>query len=217
MQCGEDIVLNLGEEISFAELYTQPYLGTDFQLVYPGFFDNCFLSFLHWMVYERYASYKNVIKYFVSLDIHDLLIREQKVKDKRLKIKDKKQTLIILPDNWTRANMIVGDSVFGQDSERSQHHDGEVLQLFSTDTQNRKDTHRRTIKKGLASVVIATHSEVFQPFSALKKILFVDPHKRYYHNQQDPRYSLATVVQKMAEIYGAELQEYKFQRTLNAK
>ncbi|MDR3168507.1 MAG: hypothetical protein LBU27_01775 [Candidatus Peribacteria bacterium] len=90
----------------------------------------------------------------------------------------------------------------------------DVLQLFSTDTQNRKDVNWRTIKKGLASTVIATQSEVFQPFSALKKIVFVDSHKRYYHNQQDPRYSLTTIVEKMAERYGAELQDCRFQRTL---
>jgi hypothetical protein len=48
----------------------------------------------------------------------------------------------------------------------------------------------------------------------LKKILFVDPHKWYYNNQQDPRYSLSTVVQKMGEIYGAEVEEIKNMRTL---
>jgi primosomal protein N' len=46
---------------------------------------------------------------------------------------------------------------------------------------------------------------VFQPYACLKKIVVFDPHKWYYHNQQDPRYALATVVRKMGEIYGAEV------------
>jgi hypothetical protein len=62
--------------------------------------------------------------------------------------------------------------------------------------------------------IIATQSEVFQPYTNLKKILFVDSHKWYYNNQQDPRYSLSIVVKKMWEIYGAEIEEIAFQKSL---
>jgi primosomal protein N' len=143
------------------------------------------------------------MKYFVSPDLQDLLFREKKALDARKKLLDlvKGQTLIIFPDNWTRYHML--DGVVGVDRSPS------CLQLFSTDTQNRKDLNWRTIKKGGASMIVATHSEVFQPFIALKKIILVDSHKWYYHNQQDPRYSLSTVVKKMAEIYGAEVIEVK--------
>ncbi|MDR0369372.1 MAG: hypothetical protein LBH96_02285 [Candidatus Peribacteria bacterium] len=83
------------------------------------------------------------------------------------------------------------------------------LHLFSTDTQHRKDINWWTIKKGFAQTLVVTQSEVFQPFKMLEKIVFVDPQKWYYNNQQDPRYSLKTVVQKLAEIYGAEVEEIK--------
>jgi primosomal protein N' len=90
----------------------------------------------------------------------------------------------------------------------------ETINLISTDTQNRKDLNWRKIKKSTGGTIIATQSEVFQPFKNLKEILFVDPHKRYYNNQQDPRYSLPTVVQKMGEIYGVKVTEIKYKETL---
>ncbi|MDR0651047.1 MAG: hypothetical protein LBG59_06750 [Candidatus Peribacteria bacterium] len=57
--------------------------------------------------------------------------------------------------------------------------------------------------------IVATHSEVFQPYKHLKKIFLIDPHKWYYHNQQDPRYSLVSVVQRMGEEYGAEVKKIR--------
>jgi primosomal protein N' len=141
------------------------------------------------------------MKYFVSLDIHDVLLREQKAQVKK---KAEQQTLIIFPDNRSRYNML---------SEAQLNH-SEVINLVSTDTQNRKDIHRRNIKKGAGGAIIATQSEVFQPFCNLKKILFVDPHKWYYNNQQDPRYSLTTVVQQMSEIYGAPVEKIQNERSL---
>jgi primosomal protein N' len=150
------------------------------------------------MVYEWYSTYKNVMKYFVSMEIQDLLLREAKVKGSG----KGEQTLIIFPDNWTRYAMLDGKI-----AEKS-------LQLYSTDTQNRKDINWWAVKKGQAHTVVATQSEVFQPFKALKKIIFIDSQKWYYHNQQDPRYSLSTVVKKMAELYEAEVEEVKNERRL---
>jgi hypothetical protein len=48
---------------------------------------------------------------------------------------------------------------------------------------------------------------VFQPYACLKKIFLFDPQKWYYHNQQDPRYSLPTVIHQMGKLYGAEVVE----------
>jgi hypothetical protein len=67
------------------------------------------------MVYERYSPYKSVIKYFVSLDIQDLLIREQKAKSK----KGESQTLIIFPDNRSRYNMLADDLLVQEKSSSS--------------------------------------------------------------------------------------------------
>ena len=81
-----------------------------------------------------------------------------------------------------------------------------VVTLLSSKTQNQKDVHRWEIKKWTKSVIICTYAEIFQDFHDLKKIIFVDPHKRYYANQQDPRYKVGDVLDRMKVLYGAELE-----------
>lgn len=78
--------------------------------------------------------------------------------------------------------------------------------LLSTNTQNQKDKSWRNIKQWNTKVIFATHFEIYQDYADLKKIIIFFPHKRYYANQQDPRYKTLAVVQKMREIYDCDLQ-----------
>ena len=150
------------------------------------------------MVYKRYSTYNNVLKYFVSFEIPQLLAYESKVKwnNKKLNIdkisitlNESKQNLVIIPDNRSRENQLSG--FFSKDF---------ITHLYSTDTQNRKNQHWREIKKSNVWIIVATQSEVFQPFNNLWTITLVDWYKRYYHNQQDPRYNISEVVKKMQEL-----------------
>ena len=97
------------------------------------------------MVYQWYSTYNNVLKSFISFEIPQLLAHESKIKpqNKSLNISnisipqtEKKQNLVIIPDNWSRENQL--SDFF---SEKF------VMNLYSTDTQNRKDQHRWEIKK----------------------------------------------------------------------
>lgn len=81
-----------------------------------------------------------------------------------------------------------------------------IAMLLSGDTEKQKDVHRWEIKKWIKSVILCTYAEIFQDFHNLKKIIFVDPHKRYYSSQQDPRYKVGDVLTKMGELYGAEVE-----------
>ena len=204
IQCGWDFLLNLWEEIAFPELIRTQFVPTaPFEVVYPKFFDQNFLSLLHRMVYQRYSTYNNVMKYFVSFEIPQLLARETKTKwqNKKLNLdkvsiplSESKQNLVIIPDNRSRENQL--SDFFSQDF---------VTHLYSTDTQNRKDQHRWEAKKSKTGIIVATQSEVFQPFSNLWTITFVDWYKRYYHNQQDPRYEISAVVEKMQDMWKCEV------------
>jgi hypothetical protein len=49
-------------------------------VVYTKFFDEKFIALAHRMVYQRYSTYNNVLKYFVSFEIPQLLAREAKAK-----------------------------------------------------------------------------------------------------------------------------------------
>ncbi|MDR2540789.1 MAG: hypothetical protein LBD11_03220 [Candidatus Peribacteria bacterium] len=79
LETQDDFLLNLGEEVAFPESYTYQFPEQSVKVLYPSFFDQHFLSFLHWMVYEWYSSYKNVIKYFVSMEMQELLLRESRL------------------------------------------------------------------------------------------------------------------------------------------
>ena len=204
IQCWSDFLLNLWEEVNFPELIKTQFTPTSpCEVIYKEFFDEKFLALLHWMVYQWYSTYNNVLKYFVSFEIPQLLARETKtsIKNKKLKIgnvsialNETKQNLIIVPDNRSRENQL--SDFFSQDW---------IIHLYSTDTQNRKDQNWREIKKSNTWIIVATQSEVFQPFSNLWAITFIDWYKRYYHNQQDPRYNISEVVKKMQELWDCDI------------
>ncbi|MBU0627006.1 hypothetical protein KKG31_06555 [Patescibacteria group bacterium] len=78
--------------------------------------------------------------------------------------------------------------------------------MHSKQTQNQKDKHRRSIKTGNTNVIFASPSEIFQDFKDLRKIIFIDPHKWYYANQQDPRFKVGAVLEEMGKIYSAGLE-----------
>jgi len=212
----DDIFLCLWNEISFAEQYTYVYdLYKDkiwFELLCDNFLTKKNISIVNRMVYERYSTYKSVLRYFVSFDI-DGLMNKWKIQKKKTKIQNNEifiinwnfeisdnildgQQLIIFPDLWTLFNT-VDESILNSKWN---------VFLNSNDTQNQKDKKRRMIKNWEIKNVFCTHWEMFQDRNDLKKIILIDPYKRYYENQQDPRYSVEKVVKKMWEVYLSQIE-----------
>ena len=219
----EDYYLSLGDEISFFEQYVYEIREPEskFQLIEKNLISKDTIQFINYMVYEWYCPYYNIMKYFLPQEIDKLI--ERKLAKKKVcaplwkglpdesgwgflqswvKISNEGglwldwQTLIVFPDLWTLINMT--DDEFRKKDR--------VDTLLSTNTQNQKDKSRRNIKLWNIKVIFATHSEIFQNYKDLKKIIIFYPHKRYYSNQQDPRYKTLAVVQKMKEIYNCDLQ-----------
>lgn len=230
----EDFYLSLSSEVSFSEQYVYS-LKSDIsktQIIEKKLLNKQTLKLLHRMVYQRYSTYKNVIKLFLPQEIEKLI-------DKKITKRNKKnnntsqnvlpqtpskgtasnykysfplegmllaelggvktenwQTLIVFPDLRTLINLTTSD--FREQSW--------VDTLLSTNTQNQKDKSRRNIKNGNTQVILATHSEIFQNYKDLQKIIIIRPHKRYYSNQQDPRYKTLQVVKKLSEIWDCELE-----------
>ena len=155
------------------------------------------------MVYYWYSNYKTVIKLFFEWEALSLLQRNGKINKKTKKaevsvgkqqiVAENSQILVVFPDLWTRENYLQADK--------------EALLLNSLDTLARKQTNRRKIKQSLSGVIIATGSEIFQDFKNLSDIFFVEPQKWYYASQQDPRYKVWTVLEKMSELRGAKISE----------
>lgn len=204
IQCWTDFLLNLWNEISFPELIRTQFSPKDTcEVAYPWFFKQNFLNLLHRMVYQWYSTYNNVLKSFISFEIPQLLANESKTKTQNksinvsnisIPLSEWKQNLIIIPDNRSRENQLSG--FFSENF---------VTNLYSTDTQNRKDQHRWEIKKSKTWIIVSTQSEIFQPFNNLWTIVFIDGYKRYYHNQQDPRYDVKEVVNKLKELRGCNV------------
>lgn len=205
IQQDQHFYLVLWEAVSFQELYTTVYRWTtNFQLVYPKLLKEPTLQLLHRMTYQWYSTYKNAIKLFLDSDISRLITKEEKkIWKKRIidfligeiKIQNKKwgQILLIFPDLWTITNTILPESV-------------DWLLLNSLATQSRKNTNRRKIKTWKEKLIFSTSAGIFQDFEQLEKIYLIEPDKRYYASQQDPRYKVWDVVNKMSQLYNAELE-----------
>jgi len=134
----------LGEEISFPELHHNLYPNTqDFMLVEQSLLSPWTMALLHRMVYQRYSTYKVVVKLFLDKDILSLLQkRPSKLSSKKQKSEiilgkrqistDSSQILVVTPDLWTLNNALLSSQ--------------NTLLLSSQDTQSKKNTNRRTIK-----------------------------------------------------------------------
>lgn len=211
---GEEYFLVLGDEIAFQELYhTIPTVSGKVQVVFSSLLSSQSLKLLHWMTYWRYSPYKNIVKYFLPKEIAQFLKRKPTLKNNKITQKSKKtnnqtkkdisknssekslaQSLFIFPDLRTLYNTIDQKSEILTEKK-------ENIILYSQATQNQKDRAWREIKTWKVKNIYCTHAEIFQDFCNLGKIVQVAPHKRYYANQQDPRYKTWEVVKKMKEIW----------------
>jgi len=194
---GQDMFLVLGEDVSFAELYSYEYrMITSPEIVYKSLLSQKTMSLLHRMTYTRYASYKSVVKYFLPQELNKFLDREPKKKSK--KPASASQELYIFPDLWTLYNSV----------PLSAQNNPQFLILSSQMSDKQLDLARRNIKKNLVSKVFCTHAQIFQDRGNLTKIYLHEPHKWYYANAQEPRYKTAIVVEEMRRVWGIKEQNY---------
>lgn len=212
---GNQYFLAIGKTLVFPEQYL--HLETiKAELIYKEFMTQPTLKLFHWMVETYYTTYKSVVRLFVTNDIQKLLEREEKLKaSKKIPARSRPQNLnagmtgrneVIIPEEW-QTLIVFPDlrTMFNSTSEQFRESEG-VAFLSATQTEKQKDVHRWEIKKGMKSVILCTYAEIFQDFYDLKKIIFVDPHKRYYANQQDPRYKVGEVIEEMKKLYSAEVE-----------
>ena len=209
---GWDIIQNkewyyflvLWEDISFPEVYNTVYSSDkNFTTIYKWLLSKESIKLIHRMVYERYTTYKNVIKFFLDSEIEKLLAKEIRPNKKKKSFNTKiwkyeikwdwnYQTLIVFPDIRSYKNIIWNEN-------------NEWIFLYSLDTQNIKNSNRWKIKTWNESLIYTTSSEIFQDFKNLKEIYFIEPQKRYYAAQQDPRYKVRIVLEKIAENYNSKI------------
>ncbi len=208
---GENFFLCLWDFIAFPELYLHKEPLVLWELVEKSFLAAKSIDLIHWMVYEWYSSYKSVIPLFLGNDLLSLLKYKKKWLENQtpplsyekaeLRIRESKenlgqaQQLFVFPDLWTMVQIL----------EKSWFDEKNYCVLHSATSYAYKQKTFWWIKSGKVSTLFSTHSQIFQDWKNLKRIEMIDPAKRYYKSQQDPRYSTADVVTKMADLYGVKL------------
>lgn len=206
---GDALFCVLGEEICFAEQYNTMYRPYQwFTLIEKAFFSSYQLALLHHIVQTYYTTYKAVMRLLLpGMDISALLSykKTNKKPQHQVAIFDEQarlftpwadsdgQQLILVPDLWT------ADNLFDQkliDSTTLRHSGLTQLQMTKI---------FRWTKQGQIGTLMTTFAGIFHDRKNLQRILFIQPHKRYYQHQQDPRYKVAAVINFIAEQTGAEL------------
>lgn len=189
------------------------------QTIIPWLLRSRSIDLLHWFVNEWYTTYKNALPLWLY-DIEDIIKRQAKKKNEKWKMqnvecksqkiifKNEKllvseeeiggQQLVVFPDLWTLHNEVGWD-------KNEIFHLPQVSFLHGKSTKKQKSDAFLGIRDWSIGTLFCTYSQIFQDWQNLQQIILIDQHKRYYKNQQDPRYYVPTVLEKMAKIWNTEL------------
>ena len=211
---GESIFLVVGKDICFAEQYRTVYKPYHtFTVVEKKFFSPLQLSILHHVVQTYYSTYKAVMRLFLPpMDIASLLTYKKSSKksvyidivfDEKQSLfvptntQKEGQQLILVPDLRTAHNLLHDDILSDATLRHSWLSALQMTKIF------------RWCKQGQVATLITTFGGIFHDRKNLKRIVFIQPHKRYYQHQQDPRYKVAEVMDFIANNTGAELVKWE--------
>jgi hypothetical protein len=207
---GDALFCVLGQEICFAEQYRTMYRPYQwFSLIEKSFFSSYQLALLHHIVQTYYTTYKAVMRLLLpGMDISALLTYKKTNKkpqcqsalfDEKQRVfvpstdKYDGQQLILVPDLRTADNLFDEKLI---DTSTLRHSGLTQLQMTKI---------FRWSKQGQISTLMTTFAGIFHDRKNLQRILFIQPHKRYYQHQQDPRYKVAEVIDFIAAQTGAEV------------
>ena len=214
--------LVLWENVAWKEQYKKQWqiswaVCLDEQVVVSWLLSEQSVSILHWFVNEWYTTYKNSFWLWLH-DIDDIVKRCPAIRAKKKKKIEHPlltfssqssslqelawgnevvhwQQLIVFPDVWS-----LTQSVSDQLQERNN-----VCVLHGKSTKKQKTQAFWWIKTWKITLLLCTYSQIFQDRHDLKHITLVDAHLWYYKHYQDPRYAVASVLERMAQEYDAKL------------
>ena len=208
----EDYILVLGEHIARPEKYDRRRTASPSQIevACASFMSEQTLTELHQFVEHRFTTYKKAVPLRMS-DIEDCIKRKKSKLVKKRKIEhlhitchgtecsrattpSKGQQLVIFPDIWTMFNLLSGKMV-----------DNKAVIIHSRATKKQLSDAYWKIKSWEITTVFATPSKVFRDRAELTSITLIQQHMRYYKNQQEPRYYIPSVIEKLAESTGAKV------------
>lgn len=200
--------LVLGEMVAFAEMYAYFFKGTPEEVLWLLLSDKE-VELIHYMAHTYFALYKNIVPLFVDDPLAVVLSSVSKKKlpvtqhiaikwSRFVQVEAQGQQIIVFPDLWTIQSMM---SQF-PDLDYAVWHHG-----LTTKQQNRIFD---ALTKGSLSILCCTHGGIFHRWAYLRSIIIVEPDMRYYHNYQEPRYSVPNLLLKSTEIYGATMESLRY-------
>ena len=192
----------LGESVAFMETYKHIFRGKADEVL-GLILSNKEIELIHYMASTYFALYKNIVSLFVDDPLAVFVgSKTKKIATSTHFIVDghnlstcvaSGQQLVVFPDLWTLNSTL---SEFG-DMDCSTWHHG-----LTTKQQTRLFD---AIAQGSSTVLCCTHGGIFRRWADLRSIILIEPNAWYYHNYQEPRYSVPDLLATMAEIYGAKI------------
>lgn len=194
--------LVLWETVAFSETYKHTFRGHPDEVLGLLLSDKE-ITLIHYMANTYFALYKNIVSLFVDDPLAVFVWSKiKKIPSSSHFLLDGHslsthvsvgQQLVVFPDLWTLTSTL---SAFG-DMDCSTWHHGlthkQQTRLFDA------------IAQGSSTVLCCTHGGIFRRWADLCSIVLVEPNAWYYHNYQEPRYSVPDLLIKMSEIYGATI------------
>lgn len=209
--------VTLGADISRKELYVN---DTMFFPIHNPEICTALLSpdsmtLVHRMVYYYCSTYKSVLWLFLP-NISIYLKQEQKKKTMTIKsrnslawpnavttssIIDPFQTIELVHHTIYTQSLVVFPDIL---SLSMRFQDQQYI-LWGTDNDTKIASYYYDLQHGYKNILITTSANICMDYKQLSQIICYFPDTRYYKYSQDPRIYIPEVLEKMAEIYGAEM------------
>ncbi len=199
----------LGEEVSRPELISARYSFTDPKIIVQ-LCQSFTIDMIHWMVYEWFSSYKDVIPLFFWSDIQ-LLLKHRLAKQwisEAARQQDSKSIVTTnsptrqLANSPIRQILHIFPSLFAltQFNHSQTHQPTNSLMLSWQTTVVQRAKHYRAIQSGQVQHIFATHSQIFRDWKNLQEVILHDEYSPFYAVHAEPRYSVPRVVQYMKPL-----------------
>ncbi len=192
----------LWESVAFQETYKHIFRGVPDNVLWLILSDKE-IELIHYMASTYFALYKNIVSLFID-DPLSVFVGSKKKKTLSsshfsldwLRLSTcvaSGQQLVVFPDLWTLTSMVVDFSNMDYAIWHSGLTHKQQTRLFDA------------IAQWSSHVLCCTHGGIFRRWADLHSIVLVEPDAWYYHNYQEPRYSVPDLLMRMAEIYGAKI------------
>lgn len=217
VQLGTDAYgILLGDEIAWKEQVKNVWRSTnESPVIFSGVLSSDALQLINRFVHERYTTYKNSMWLWLH-DIDDILKRIPKKKMKKSYMPTYNElsvewvSLVSWVDTSWQQVCIFPDVRTMEQMMHSQELKKWEAILHGKSTKKQKSDVFRWVKTWTIHTLYCTYSQIFHDRYALNNIIIADAHKRYYKHHQDPRYDVQTVIEKMWEVYAANIMKTWF-------